>query len=449
MASDILHIKDSYYFEVPKALWRKNYQSPNEFYAAYGPWVIRNDEAYQKWEAEQMVQELKTFVVEPGRLEHLVDQWQHWQHASPKRHGRPLDQYLADEMVGLENRAAVWANRNLKQGSQADPVAEYLKSDAGSNYELGWMHQVISNPESKAQWMALREKYDSTETTEKYLQQPNLSWTKEQVDGYNKALSGKVFIPQPFATLRNAYEVQSGFGITRYMLVELVVALLLFFVFRWLAGKISTGMAPRGKCWNLLESMVLFVRNRIVVPAMGEHDADKYLPLLWTIFFFILGCNLMGMIPWVGAPTSVFAVTGVLALVIFAVGLVQGIRKFGFLGYLKNLAPSLGLPIYLAVFIVPLVYAIEGMSLLIKHGVLAVRLLANMVAGHLVLLGFMGIAFGAHAVSMSNGMWGLAAAISIVASTLLSFLELFVACLQAYIFTFLAGLFISTATHHH
>jgi F-type H+-transporting ATPase subunit a len=119
------------------------------------------------------------------------------------------------------------------------------------------------------------------------------------------------------------------------------------------------------------------------------------------------------------------------------------------LGYLKNLAPSLGLALYLAIFIVPLVYVIEVLSLFIKHAVLAVRLLANMVAGHLVLLGFVGIGFGAHAVTMSSGVWGLAAVISVVAATLLSFLELFVAGLQAYIFTFLAALFIGTATHHH
>ncbi len=96
-----------------------------------------------------------------------------------------------------------------------------------------------------------------------------------------------------------------------------------------------------------------------------------------------------------------------------------------------------------------MVWVIEAVSLLIKHGVLAVRLLANMVAGHLVLLGFMGIGFSAEAATMSDGTWSVAAVIAIVASTLLSFLELFVAFLQAYIFTFLASLFISSATHHH
>jgi F-type H+-transporting ATPase subunit a len=448
MASDILHIKDNYYFEIPKVLWKKNYQTPQEFYAAYGPWVIRNDEAYQLWEAERLVADLGSMVDDPQNLEGLIGHWQHWLHEKPARHGRPLDQYIADEISSLRQAARRWSDEN-PEAAGSDPLVSYLEAGQAEGHPLEWMARFVSDSPSNQQWESLRQKYQFGAVTEEYLQQPNLSWSKEQIEGYNKSLSGKVFIPQPFATLRNPYEVQSGFGISRYMIVEVVVAILLLLMFRWLAGKVASGNPPQGKLWNFLEATVLFVRNRIVVPAMGDHDADKYMPLFWTLFFFVLGCNLMGMVPWVGAPTSAFAVTAALALVIFAVGLIQGIRKFGVLGYLKNLAPSLGLPIYLAIFIVPLVYGIEALSLLIKHGVLAVRLLANMVAGHLVLLGFMGIAFGAHALDMSGGSWILAALISIVASTLLSFLELFVAGLQAYIFTFLAALFIGTATHHH
>lgn len=448
MASDILHIKDSFYFEVPKALWRKDYQSPQELYDAYGAWVIRNNDGYQDWEAERIVEGLKKLVKDPKALDGLVEQWKHWQHENHARAGRPIDQFLDDEMSRLEKQAAKWGSKQT-DADLSDVTLAYLNTDQNASYPYAWMYDVISEPSTFAKWQELRAEFDSTAKTEEYLATPNLSWDKSEVENYNKDLSGKIFIPQPFATLRNAYEVQSGFGITRYMIVEVVVALLMFVLFKWLAGRISTGTAPKGRLWNLLESMVLFVRNKVVVPAMGEHDADHYLPLMWTLFFFILGCNLMGMIPWIGAPTSVFAVTGILAFVVFAVGLFQGVRKFGVLGYLQNLAPPLGLPMYLAVFIVPLVWVIEFVSMFIKHGVLAVRLLANMVAGHLVLLGFMGIAFGAHAVTMTSGSWGMAAVISVVASTLLSFLELFVACLQAYIFTFLASLFISTATHHH
>ena len=94
-----------------------------------------------------------------------------------------------------------------------------------------------------------------------------------------------------------------------------------------------------------------------------------------------------------------------------------------------------------------LILAIEVLGLLIRHGVLAIRLLANMVAGHVVLLGILGLITGAAAAS--SGQWLLTTVIAVVGSTLFSCLELFVACLQAYIFTFLSALFIGAATHHH
>jgi F-type H+-transporting ATPase subunit a len=112
---------------------------------------------------------------------------------------------------------------------------------------------------------------------------------------------------------------------------------------------------------------------------------------------------------------------------------------------------SLALP--LALVIKPMLLAIELLGFCIKHLVLAIRLLANMVAGHLVLLGVMGLAFGAVAALKfsvaPDWQWWLTAVISVVASTLFSCLELFVAFLQAYIFTFLSALFIGAAIHHH
>ncbi|MDX1926351.1 MAG: F0F1 ATP synthase subunit A [Pirellulaceae bacterium] len=446
MASDILHIKDSFYFEVPKALWRSDRDTAEQLAKSYGPWVIRNDEDYQDWEAAQMIEDLKSIVKDPKVLDGIEAKWKAWQHAKPIRHNRPFDQFLADEMTNLEATAQKWATKNAAPGT-TDVVQAYLTENPGYEYE--WMYKIVSDRTENKAWRQLRGKFDKKNVLDEYLESPRADWSEAKMAAYNKSLSGKIFIPQPFATLRNAYEVQSGFGVTRYMLIEVAVALICVVLFKWLAGRIATGQAPKGKLWNLLESFVTFVRNGVVVPAMGEHDADKYMPFFWTLFMFVLGCNLMGMIPFVGAPTSVFATTGAIALMIFGIGLTLGIRHFGVMGYLKNLAPSLGLPAYLAVFIVPLVWLIEALSLLIKHLILGVRLLANMVAGHLVLLGFMGIGFGVHAVSMSTGTWSLAAVIAIFASTMLSFLELFVAFLQAYILTFLAAMFIGSATHHH
>jgi F-type H+-transporting ATPase subunit a len=131
------------------------------------------------------------------------------------------------------------------------------------------------------------------------------------------------------------------------------------------------------------------------------------------------------------------------------VGAFLGIKKFGLVGFLKNLCPDLGLPMYLAVVIVPMVWLIEFASLFIKHSILAIRLLANMVAGHLVLLGIMGLAFGVGAVSMNAGSWTALSVVAILGATVLSFMEVFVAFLQAYVFTLLAALFVGAATHGH
>ncbi len=445
MASDILHIKDSFYFEVPKALWKSERESASGLAKSYGAWVIRNDEDYQDWESIRVIDGLKGLVKNPKVLEDLPAKWKAWQQEKAIRHGRPIDQFLDDEMASLRAAAKKWGAKNAP--GTTDVTQSYITEHPG--YDYGWMYAVVADPGTNQKWRELRGELDKREVLDEYLASPRANWDEAKMAAYNKSLSGKVFIPQPFAQLRNAHEVQSGFGITRFMLIEVAVALIALLIFKWLAGRISTDKAPKGKTWNLLESFVTFVREKIVIPAMGEHDADKFMPFFWTLFMFILGCNLMGMIPWVGAPTSSFATTGALAVMVLAIGIYQGVKAFGVAGYLKNLAPSLGLPIYLAIVIVPLVWAIEALSLFIKHGVLAVRLLGNMVAGHLVLLGFLGIGFGAHAVSMSSGSWSMAAVISIFAATLLSVLELFVAFLQAYIFTFLAAMFIGSATHHH
>ena len=306
---------------------------------------------------------------------------------------------------------------------------------------------------------------------------------------FNHAMDGKILIPQPFATLDSLYAVKSGFGISKYMILELVLASILFLLFTRLAAVLRTGEAPRGRFANLFEAMILFVRDQIARPAIDSHDhhdnhahddhahddhvhaghsqhnhgtaaastavhavrehhdGDPFVPLLLTLFFFVLGCNLLGMVPWAGSPTASFSVTLALAGVTFATVVVAGMMKFGFLGFFGNQVPSMDLPLPLAILLKPMIFAIEMLGLLIKHLILAVRLLANMVAGHLVLLGIMGLISAAATYSM--GMWATVTGISVVSCTLFSVLELFVAFLQAYIFTFLSALFIGASVHQH
>ena len=232
---------------------------------------------------------------------------------------------------------------------------------------------------------------------------------------------------------------------TKFMLLELIVALLMAVVFIRLANKMSNGDRPKGRLWNLLEAMILYIRDDVARPAIGDHDADRFLPLLWTMFFFVLGCNLLGLVPWAGSATGSLATTGALAMITFATVVGAGMAKMGFLGFFKSQVPHMDLPGPLAVLLIPMIFVIEMMGLLIKHFVLAVRLLANMMAGHLVLAVI--VAFIA-ASAGSLTFWGVMPA-SVLGATALNLLELFVAFLQAYIFTFLSALFIGMAVHPH
>jgi F-type H+-transporting ATPase subunit a len=304
--------------------------------------------------------------------------------------------------------------------------------------------------------------------------------TMPSVAEFNEALDGKILIPQPFGELDSLYAKKSGFCISKYMILEVVLAGLLLILFGRLASRLRSGAAPQGWFTNLFEVFIVYIRDNIARPAIDSHghdadghdapgpgrdaghhaghghaghavaavhEGDRFVPLLLTLFFFVLGCNLLGMVPWAGSPTASFSVTLALALVTFGTVIVAGMMKFGVFGFFTNQVPSMDLPLPLAILLKPMIFAIEMLGLCIKHLILAVRLLANMVAGHLVLLGIMGLITAA--ASYSLGMWATVTGISVVSSTLFSLLELFVAFLQAYIFTFLSALFIGAAVHHH
>jgi F-type H+-transporting ATPase subunit a len=242
-------------------------------------------------------------------------------------------------------------------------------------------------------------------------------------------------IPQPFG---------DAFPITKFMVLELAVGLLMLAVFIPLARRIRDGRPPRGRFWNMLEMVLVFVRDEMARPAIGRHDADRFVPYLWTAFFFVLFCNLFGLLPWAGSPTGALAVTGTMALFTFAVVVGSGMLKFGAAKFWIGLVPPMELPLPLKILLYAIILPIEVLSLFIKHTILAIRLLANMFAGHLVLAVILGFA-----VMFSGWSWFGVAPVSVLAATALCFLELLVALLQAYIFAFLSALFIGMAVHQH
>jgi len=235
------------------------------------------------------------------------------------------------------------------------------------------------------------------------------------------------------------------FTVTKFMVLELLVAVLMLLVFVPLARRVANGETPRGRLWNLLEAVLVFIRDRMARPAIGHHDADRFLPFLWTAFFFVLLCNLVGLVPWAGSPTGALAVTASLAVATFATVVGAGMRRFGPVGFWTGLVPHMELPLVLSVLLKPMIMAIEIMGLFIKHTILAVRLLANMFAGHLVLA----VILGFIAATAETWLWYAVMPSSVLAAVGLNLLELLVACLQAYIFTFLSALFIGMAVHQH
>jgi F-type H+-transporting ATPase subunit a len=264
---------------------------------------------------------------------------------------------------------------------------------------------------------------------------------------WSQALSGKILIPQPFGTLKNLYEKESGFAISKYMVLEVLGAILLYIIFKRFADRVSSKEPPKGSFDNALETLVLFVRDGIARKAIHHHP-DHFVPILGTLFFFILAMNLFGLIPWLGSPTAAFGVTSALALIVLGTSLIAGTKEFGPVGMWTNMVPHIDMPVWLTPLkwiIQLMLLIIESIGLLVKHGVLGVRLLANIVAGHLVLVAILAMIVGA-AGAASHIYW-TTTSIAVLASIALSVLELGVAFLQAFVFTFLSALFINMASH--
>ena len=262
------------------------------------------------------------------------------------------------------------------------------------------------------------------------------------------ATHGKIPLPNPFGKTwenpviasPNKFIAPTTFQPTKFVVLEVLAALLVAAIVIPYARRVKDGDRPQGRFWNLIDVVVCYIKDEVAVPAIGSSDAKRFLPLLWTIFFFVLTLNLFGMVPGVGAATGSITVTAALAFVVFLFVVGAGSKKMGLLGFWKAQVPHMELHPVLAIFLVPMIWAIEVFGLFVKHAVLAVRLFANMFAGHMVLAVF--IAF--------IGVFGYVSSVLVGPAVLgISVLELMVAFIQAYVFTFLSALFIGAAVHPH
>ncbi len=263
------------------------------------------------------------------------------------------------------------------------------------------------------------------------------------------------------------YEGQYHFFITNHLVMTAVTAIVVLATFIYVAMRIRVGgeglesFRTKGRIGQLFETVLTFIREEVARPNL-HGLTDKYIGYIWTVFFFVLFANLLGLVPigyflqaltqdpdfshWGGTATGNLSLNVMLAIGSFVAILYIGIREIGAKAFFAHFNPIgwddpkmlvIGLPLYL----------LEWMGLLIKCVVLAMRLFGTMMAGHLVIASFVLLIFTAAKVSPSLG-FGVEIAV-LIGGIALTLLELFICFLQAFIFTFLTVLFISTAVAHH
>lgn len=246
-------------------------------------------------------------------------------------------------------------------------------------------------------------------------------------------------------------------GITHEVVLVWIAAALTLVVMTVGARLIASNLATTGRFANLVEALVEFVRTSIVEEFLGEH-AKKWFGFFAALFFFLLFANLLGKLPgpvfrgadeprfWLESPTANINVTAGMAIFVFLVAQITGLIKLGPLGYFKKKFLLPGAPWWVqpvAVVIMPIILLAEPFSL-------AVRLFANMTVGHKVIVTFaVAELVGGVWLIRQGGLWAVLAALPFALSVILLAFELFVAFIQAFIFTLLSALYLSESLESH
>jgi F-type H+-transporting ATPase subunit a len=224
------------------------------------------------------------------------------------------------------------------------------------------------------------------------------------------------------------------FSITKNVFMIFVVALIMFLLFRGLAKSYAKNNSIASGVGRFFEPIVLYVRDEIAIPNIGEKHYKKYMSYLLTIFFFVWFLNIFGLTPLGINVTGNIAVTACLALITFLITTFTAKKD-----YWGHIFWMPGVPVLMKFVLAP----IELLGTIIKPFSLMIRLYANIVAGHIVLMSLIGLMF-------IFKSW-LGSSLSFLLSFAISLIEILVALLQAYIFTMLSALYFGSAVeeHHH
>lgn len=234
------------------------------------------------------------------------------------------------------------------------------------------------------------------------------------------------------------------FSITKNVMTMLMAGLFLIFIMIGVAKRYKTGVhaAPTGFWQRLIEPLVVFLRDDVIKPSVGE-KYERYMPFLLTLFFFILTCNIFGLVPFFPFSSNVtgnLSVTLVLAFMVFFV-----VNFSANAGYWKHIFWMPDVPVPIKILLMP----IELAGIFIKPITLLIRLFANITAGHIIILSLVSLMFVFGNAGQSVGGSVVGGIVGGSFALALNFLEILVAFLQAYLFCMLASLYIGSAIEDH
>jgi F-type H+-transporting ATPase subunit a len=268
---------------------------------------------------------------------------------------------------------------------------------------------------------------------------PTLLTDQQVID----VISGHTHVYFPVVPKGEGEQLVVDLSITRQMVFVLLSALILLMLGLSTAGRYKKGIgrdsAPRGGFQNAMEALIMFIRDDVAIATIGKEKYAKYLPYLLSVFIFILLGNLLGLLPWGVTATSGISVTGALAMITFFVTNLSGSKD-----YWKHVFNPPGVP----GFVKPIIVPVEILGLFTKPITLAVRLFANMLSGHLVIVSLLGLIFIFTAkVGTAAGIGSIFVAVPM--TIFIYVLKILVSTIQAYIFTMLSALYIGLAVEEH
>lgn len=234
------------------------------------------------------------------------------------------------------------------------------------------------------------------------------------------------------------YKPGTQIALSNLQVFQILSVLILVIAFSGVPSYLRTGKGDTTS--RIFAGFALWVRDEMVYPVMGREMGRKFLPYLFTLFFFILFMNLLGLVPGAATATASVFVTAGLATLTLLVMLFGGMFAQGPVAYWKNLVPHVPIGIW------PIMFVVEFVGIFVKPFALMIRLFANMTGGHMVVLSFMGLLFVAAKMAGETAAYA-ASPLLVGFAVFIMIIESFVAMLQAYVFTMLSILFIQASIH--